>query len=86
MRTTLTLDPDVAARLKELAHQQRTSFKAVVNGVLRRGLSAQDAARPPEPFTVEPHASGLRTGVDAQRLNQLADELEVEDFLRESGR
>ena len=40
MRTTLTLDDDVAARLQAAVKQQRRPFKTVVNEVLRGGLDA----------------------------------------------
>lgn len=82
MRTTVTLEPDVAARLRELAHRRRASFKATLNDVLRKGLSAQAPTREaPERFVVEPHAGGFRPGIDPDKLNQLVDELEVEDFV-----
>ena len=45
MRTTLTLDDDVAVRLEHERQKRRTSFKAVLNEVLRAGL---DAAQAPE--------------------------------------
>jgi len=85
MRTTVTLEPDVAARLKELAHKRRASFKATLNDVLRKGLAPQhDAPRPPR-FEVEPHSGGFRPGVDPGKLNQLVDQLEAEDFVDEAG-
>lgn len=41
MRTTITLDPDVAARIdKEVAKGEQT-FKDIVNSALRRGLERQ---------------------------------------------
>ena len=87
MRTTVTLDPDVAARLKELAHRRRTSFKETLNDVIRKGLSSQVATRePPERYSVEPHAGGFRPGIDPDKLNQLVDELEVGDFVTEPRR
>lgn len=78
MRTTLTLDDDVAAKLRDLAHRRRVSFKEVVNSVLRRGLVAQErrAAAVP-PFAVDVFRSPFRPGVDPFRLNQLNDELEA---------
>jgi plasmid stability protein len=45
MRTTLTLDDDVAARLTAAAKGR--PFKAVVNEVLRAGLAALDKRVPP---------------------------------------
>ncbi len=38
MRTTLTLDDDVAAQLERLRRQRDLKFKELVNDVLRRGL------------------------------------------------
>lgn len=40
MRTTLTLDDDVAAMLRHLQQQQGTSFKQLVNEALRRGAES----------------------------------------------
>jgi hypothetical protein len=34
------------------------------------------------PFKVEPHAFGFHTGIDPDKFNQLADELEVEEIIR----
>ncbi len=78
MRTTLTLDSDVAVRLKDLAERQKTSFKQTVNDVLRRGLMAQDLTRRRRPkYRVKTFNSALRPGVDPLKLNQLVDELEA---------
>jgi adenine C2-methylase RlmN of 23S rRNA A2503 and tRNA A37 len=38
MRTTLTLDDDVAAQLERLGRQRDLKFRELVNEVLRRGL------------------------------------------------
>lgn len=86
MRTTVTLQSDVAERLKKLAHLSRRSFKATLDEVLRRGLAAQERASAQEPFVVQPHEGGFRPGVDQARLNQLADQLEADDFARKAGR
>jgi hypothetical protein len=77
MRTTLTLDPDVARMLEEEAHLQRKPFKQVVNEAIRRGLAPR-AARAPARYRVRPHKTTLRPGIDAQAMNRLADELEQE--------
>ena len=45
MRTTLTLDDDVAAKLEKLRDTRRQSFKEIVNEALRRGLG-ELTARP----------------------------------------
>ena len=86
VRTTLTLDPDVAEKLKRLAHQRCATFKETVNDVLRRGLSAPLGGRRRKKFVVVPHRSAFAPGVDPLRLNQLADELEVQDFIEKMKR
>ena len=43
MRTTLTLDPDVAALAQRMQQVDGRSFKAIVNEALRRGLRAMAA-------------------------------------------
>jgi hypothetical protein len=47
MRTTLTLDEDVAALLKRAMSRQRRSLKDVVNDALREGLARQVSPRSP---------------------------------------
>ena len=42
MRTTLTLDADVAARLKRLRQRRDARFKDVVNAALREGLRVME--------------------------------------------
>ncbi len=78
MRTTLTLDDDLAALLRQQAATLGVSFKEMVNRALRAGLSREMAPRGvPTPTTI-PHSFGFRPGVDPDKLNQLADELEAE--------
>jgi hypothetical protein len=85
MRTTLTLDDDVAAFLKEQSRLLNMPFKQVVNEFIRRGMSPGAHETNAPPYRVVPNRSGLAAGIDPRRLNQLNDELEAEDFLRESG-
>jgi hypothetical protein len=80
MRTTLTIDDDVAEKLRELAHRRRLPFKEIVNTVLRRGLTAQDRRADRRAFRVEVFRSSFRPGVDPLKLNQLSDELEARRF------
>jgi Arc/MetJ family transcription regulator len=51
MRTTLTLDDDVAALIERLRRERRQPLKEIVNDALRRGLR-EAVARPRvrEPF------------------------------------
>jgi hypothetical protein len=50
MRTTLTLDKDVAARLDQAARRRRLPFKTVVNEALRAGLAMVDSPAGHAPF------------------------------------
>ena len=78
MRTTLTLDDDLAALLRQQAATLGVSFKEMVNRTLRAGLSREVARRDVQAPKTIPHSFGFRPGVDLDRLNQLADELEAE--------
>ena len=71
MRTTLSLDDDVAAKLQEETRRSKTSFKAVVNDCLRRGLEAPSEAELAAPFSVEPRPMGLRAGLDLDDIGGL---------------
>ena len=83
MRTTLTLADELVKALKDLAHERGTSFKQVVNDVLRRGLSTPDRGRcRTRKFRVEPFDSAFRPGVDPTKLNQLIDDLQAREFGR----
>lgn len=79
VRTTLTLEREVAERLRKEMQRTGKGLKAAVNEALKRGLGmAGKPARPPR-FEVHPHSFGFRHGVDLDRVNQLVDELEVEE-------
>jgi len=45
VRTTVTLDSDVAAALQRAARERGASFKAVLNDAVRRGLSTETSRR-----------------------------------------
>jgi hypothetical protein len=84
MRTTLTLEPDVAIRLKRRMTAKKLTLKAAVNQALRAGLAIED---PPArvPFRVEPWDFGFKAGIDLDKLGQLADDLEDEERARKLG-
>ena len=72
MRTTLTIDDDLAGLLKRRAHELGLPFKEVVNRTIRAGLGEQ--ARPrggAVPKTI-PHSFGLRPGIDPDKLTSLS--------------
>ena len=77
MRTTLTLDDQLAKSLQERAHQTRQSFKEVVNQALSLGLKAMDQPPRPARYRLKPVSMGsLRSGVDIERALALSNQLE----------
>jgi hypothetical protein len=52
VRTTLTLDRDVHAKLRQEMRKTGESFKEAVNRFLRLGLNGASQAQPLEPFVV----------------------------------
>jgi len=77
MRTTLTLDEDVAARLEELQRRLGISFKDAVNQTLRRGLEREQAKRRDvPPFVVTPRRMGLQRGLNYANVGELLEQVE----------
>ncbi len=78
MRTTITLDPDTLTLLKKEMVQSQVSFKRAVNDAIRRGLAGGPPAAPAE-LAFMPFRSDYQPGVDRRRLQQLADEMEIDE-------
>ena len=80
MRTTLTLDDDVAARLIELQKKRGVSFKEIVNQTLRQGLERQATGpRRRAKFKVQARDIGLRPGLNYDNIGELLEQLEGVD-------
>jgi len=79
MRTTVTLDPDVVAALQRAARERGTSFKAVLNDAVRRGLSGGSTRRR---YRTPSRNMGLRTGFDIDKALRLAAAEEDAETLR----
>ncbi len=80
MRTTVTLDPDVAARLKAVARERGVPFKVALNDAVRSGLDA--SAAPTRPYRVPTRPMGLLPGVDLDRALRLAADDEDAEIVR----
>jgi hypothetical protein len=78
MRTTVTLDPDVARLLEEAQHRSKRPFKQVLNDAVRAGLKRPVARVPP--FKQQVFSLG-RPKVDLTKAGALAAELEDQDIL-----
>ena len=77
MRTTLTLDDDLGGILQRKSKEQGVPFREIVNRTLRLGLAREPAHTSALSVKTRPHAFGFKSGVDLDRLNQVADELEA---------
>jgi hypothetical protein len=76
VRTTLTLDEDVAAKLKAASRRTGRPFKDVVNDALRLGLARPAGVARHSPFVVRPRDLGLQPGLTIDRVADLVERLE----------
>jgi hypothetical protein len=76
VRTTLTLDDDVASLVREEVRRSGESFKGAVNRMLRLGVIAAREPQPKRPFVVTPKAMGLRPGLSYDCTAELLEEAE----------
>jgi hypothetical protein len=77
MRTTLTLDDDVAAKLKSEARRAGRPFREVVNDTLRRGLLSRRPSVKPQAFKIKPRDLGnLKPGLSLDNIADLIAQVE----------
>jgi len=83
MRTTITLEDDVAARLQTKARKSGKSFKDVVNDTLRIGLAAESTRKQLAPFAIdERHLIRLKRGPNYDKVEEVFDSLDSRGRLR----
>jgi len=80
MRTTLTLDPDVAAKARRGAARLGKPFKEIVNSALRIGLEQLLKPAPCKPYHTKPRPLGLRPGLNYDNVAELLARAEGEDY------
>ena len=79
MRTTLTIDDDLAATLRESARRSGRPFRQLLNETLRAGLQAQQTPPKAKRYRVRPKSlGGVVPGIDLNKALRLADALEDE--------
>ncbi len=79
MRTTLTLDPDVASKARSGAAKLGKPFKEVVNQALRLGLDLLLQPPAAKPYHTQPRPMGLRQGFSYDDIAELIARTEGED-------
>jgi plasmid stability protein len=83
MRTTLTIEDDLARALKRRAQETGRSFKSLVNEALRAGLEEIASEPVCRPYRLESVAMGqVTTGLDMDKALLLAGRLEDEELAR----
>jgi hypothetical protein len=80
MRTTVTLDPDVEAKLRAVMRERGVSFKVALNEAVRAGLPA--GSQPARRFRVRSTPMGVMPGVNLDKALRLAGELEDAEIVR----
>lgn len=73
MRTTVTLDDDVARQLEREMRRTGKSFKRALNDALRAGFALRPQAAALPPFVVEARALGVRPELDYANVAELIE-------------
>lgn len=76
MRTTLSIDDDIAAFLEQEVRQSGKSFKSVVNRLLRLGLMAAHHPQKRKRFAVKPRRIEFPRGVNYDKTEEILAFLE----------
>lgn len=78
MRTTLTIDDDIAILVVQEMRQSGDSLKGTVNRLLRRGLMASSRPETEKTFVIQPFPLGVGEMLDRHngKVSALLDELE----------
>jgi hypothetical protein len=77
VRTTLTLDDDVAVRLRAETRRTGKSFRETVNENLRRGLLSRRPSGARNPFRIRPRdLGGLLPGLSLDNVSDLLERIE----------
>jgi hypothetical protein len=77
MRTTMTLDDDVAAKLRTESQRAGRPFREIVNETLRRGLESRRATAQRRAFKVTARDLGkLKPGLSLDNIAELIEHVE----------
>lgn len=80
MRTTVTLDPDVEAKLRAVMRERGVSFNVALNTAIRAGLEKTRASS--KRYKLKTYRMGLRSGIDLTKALTIAGDLEDEEIIR----
>jgi hypothetical protein len=80
MRTTITLDEDVAAQLRHVMRERDLSWKDVINTTLRAGLGTQKGSRA---YRLPTYRMRAKPGLDLDHALRLAAALDDDETVRQ---
>ncbi|HEY3783360.1 MAG TPA: hypothetical protein VGL56_19945 [Fimbriimonadaceae bacterium] len=80
IRTTLTLDEDIAAKLKEESRARGIPFRKLLNDALRRGLQSMKSSTTRKPFKIDAVDLGAMPGLNYDNIGALIEHAEGEDW------
>lgn len=78
MRTTLTLDEDVAQEAKKASRRLKRPFKKIINQALRLGLKKIDQPLKRKPYKTQARPMGLRAPYQIDNIQELLAQIEGE--------
>lgn len=79
MRTTLTLEDDIAENAKQVAQQFHRPFKQIINQALRLGLMQMNKTpQQRKLYKTQPHAMDLKEGYSLDNIQELLSRIEGE--------
>lgn len=73
IRTTLTLDDDVAERVRIASRARGTSFRDTLNDLLRAGLLAAEKPIAPRTLAIQAFPMGRKTGLNYDDVESLLE-------------
>jgi hypothetical protein len=76
VRTTLSIDDDIASLLDQEMRRSGDSFKATVNRLLRQGLTASRQPPVRQPFVITPLPMSLPAGMSYDNIEELIESLD----------
>ena len=76
MRTTLSIDDDIAKLVEDEVRRSGDTFKGTVNRLLRQGLIASKNPEPRKRFVVTPRKMGLPPGLSYDSIPELLEKIE----------
>jgi hypothetical protein len=76
VRTTLSLDDDIAKLVEDEVRRSGDTFKGTVNRLLRQGLIASKNPEPRKRFVVTPRKMGLPPGLSYDSIPELLEKIE----------